>query len=359
MANGYLIRNGTGMTNVSFVANPTVGSRIWISSKQYTTIAYGNTYNAAYRYGNGIGDIRYQNYSIAAPGSKTFTSSGTFTVPNGVTQIRVFCVGGGGAGGFSAYSMRSGRHGDSWMDTNEGETQGGGGGGGGGYVTNTTMNVTPGQQISVTIGAGGTYSQYTMWYYNSNPSEAAGTVARWRRGSSGGKGGTTYCGSVSAAGGNGGGAGSGPDQPTGATKWSTTGGSGGTGYGNGGKGGNSGQSDDYDTAKANRDGGNGGDGYNYNGTIYSGGGAGDAGGFQTYGWETSIFWGSVGSPGGRGSKVGEYPIANTGGGSGAANNSLDRYTVSDTGDSESSAGSTTVYQITGNAGSGICIISWG
>ena len=74
MANGYLIRNGTGMTNVSFVANPTVGSRIWISSKQYTTIAYGNTYSIAYRYGNGMGDIEYRSFSIAAPGSKTFTS---------------------------------------------------------------------------------------------------------------------------------------------------------------------------------------------------------------------------------------------------------------------------------------------
>ena len=36
----------------------------------------------------------------AAAGSKTFTSSGTFTVPAGVTSIDIFCVGGGGSSGY-------------------------------------------------------------------------------------------------------------------------------------------------------------------------------------------------------------------------------------------------------------------
>lgn len=356
MANGYLIRNGAGMTNVSFVANPTVGSRIWISSKQYTTIAYGNTYNAAYRYGTGIGDIRYQNYSIAAPGSKTFTSSGTFTVPNGVTQIRVLCVGGGGGGGATAHAQARSRHGDSWIDTNEGFVDGGGGGGGGGYVTNTTMNVTPGQQISVTIGAGGTGPQMTDYYYY--PYENDFRYSEWERGTAGGNGGTTSCGSVTAAGGRGGGAGTGPESPAGVNVWSSTGGAGGAGYGNGGRGGNSGQSDDTATANTNRNGGNGGDGYNYNGTTYSGGGAGASGGYQNFGFETSYHAGKSGSPGGRGSVIGESAAANTGGGMGATGLHYDRYTViSEQGTVET--GRTRVSQVTTTGGSGICIISWG
>ena len=70
----------------------------------------------------------------------TFTSSGTWTVPAGVTEITVEAWGGGGAGGGS---------------TNNGK--GGSGGGGGGYCINV-FTVTPGQKINYTVGAGGTGS---------------------------------------------------------------------------------------------------------------------------------------------------------------------------------------------------------
>ena len=36
--------------------------------------------------------------SKADPGQSVFTSSGVFTVPKGVKEIEVFCVGGGGSG---------------------------------------------------------------------------------------------------------------------------------------------------------------------------------------------------------------------------------------------------------------------
>lgn len=62
-----------------------------------------------------------------------FTSNGTFTVPAGVTQVRVLCVGGGG-GGASGHQ----------------------GGGGSGYVQTGTFNVSAGQTINVTVGTGGT-----------------------------------------------------------------------------------------------------------------------------------------------------------------------------------------------------------
>lgn len=64
----------------------------------------------------------------------TFTSgSNTWTVPAGVTAIRLLIVG-GGAGG---------------------QADGGGGGGGGGAQTATAVSVTPGTQTSIQVGSGG------------------------------------------------------------------------------------------------------------------------------------------------------------------------------------------------------------
>ncbi|HEN3664257.1 TPA: hypothetical protein U5E42_004091 [Yersinia enterocolitica] len=59
----------------------------------------------------------------------------TFTVPDGVTRIRARVVGGGGAGGSAA-------------------AKSGGGGGAGGY-SEDWITVTPGQVLSITVGANG------------------------------------------------------------------------------------------------------------------------------------------------------------------------------------------------------------
>lgn len=68
-----------------------------------------------------------------------FTSSGSFTVPDGVAEIDVYLVGGGGGGGKSGnYSA--------------------GGGGGGGYCKLATFAVVQGTTYAVTIGAGGAES---------------------------------------------------------------------------------------------------------------------------------------------------------------------------------------------------------
>ena len=63
-----------------------------------------------------------------------YTTSGTFTVPQGVTSITVECWGGGGAGGGV-----------------KGKNSAGGGGAGGAYAIKT-MSVSPGQQYTVTVG---------------------------------------------------------------------------------------------------------------------------------------------------------------------------------------------------------------
>ena len=70
----------------------------------------------------------------------SFSSSGTWTVPAGITKIIVDGSGGGGGGGGSS---TVGGH-------------GGGGGGGGSVGIPTTMTVTPGDTLTITIGAGGT-----------------------------------------------------------------------------------------------------------------------------------------------------------------------------------------------------------
>lgn len=71
----------------------------------------------------GFGNVQY------------FTSSGTFTVPNGVTRVQLQLWGGGGGGG--------------------GALNGAAAGGGGGGYTEGIFTVTPGQAIVATIGAGG------------------------------------------------------------------------------------------------------------------------------------------------------------------------------------------------------------
>jgi hypothetical protein len=79
--------------------------------------------------------------SAGSSQSQEFTSSGTFTVPSGVTEVWITAIGGGGGGGGS--------------DTAE-TVKAGGGGGSGELCQNVPVNVTGGGSVSVTIGAAGT-----------------------------------------------------------------------------------------------------------------------------------------------------------------------------------------------------------
>jgi hypothetical protein len=84
---------------------------------------------------------RFVNFKLPdlRPGfaqASTFTQSGTFVVPAGVTRVKVTVIGGGGAGGTHA-------------------TQPGGGGGAGGQAIIWLSGLTPGASIPVTVGAGG------------------------------------------------------------------------------------------------------------------------------------------------------------------------------------------------------------
>jgi len=76
---------------------------------------------------------RQYTITVQPPQYQSFTASGTFTVPTGMTTVNVLVVGGGGSGG--AYR--------------------GGGGGAGGLIYRPGFPISPGTPISVTVGDGG------------------------------------------------------------------------------------------------------------------------------------------------------------------------------------------------------------
>lgn len=75
-----------------------------------------------------------------------FTANGTFTVPAGVTTV-FLTMAGGGAGGYSGQCQ-----------TDCSAVNGGNGGKAGQIMSRLAVAVTPGQNISVTVGAGGAIS---------------------------------------------------------------------------------------------------------------------------------------------------------------------------------------------------------
>ena len=89
------------------------------------------------RYYGGYSQGSYNNATIT--GSKNFTYSQSWTVPTAVRQIQYFIVGGGG-GSYMPNSNNHSRYSN---------------GGGGGYTKTGYANVTPGQTLSIVVGAGG------------------------------------------------------------------------------------------------------------------------------------------------------------------------------------------------------------
>ena len=145
--------------------------------------------------------------TVLAPTSQSFTSSGTFSVPSGVSSVDVLVVGGGGGAG----SVHSG------------------GGGAGGLVYRPGFSVTPGGTVSVTVGDGGSGSTGASGHSGGQDSTFGTLVAK-----GGGKSGTNQ--SDGAAGGSGGGSGYGTSCGGAATQPTQSGESGNYGFGNPGGG---------------------------------------------------------------------------------------------------------------------------
>ena len=158
---------------------------------------------------------------------ESFTSSGTFGVPAGVTAVDVLVVAGGGASG--------GR----WAPSTENYS--GGGGGAGGLIFMPGYPVTPGGTVSVTVGCGGANSPDATYPAVPGQDSVFGTLTA-KGGGGGGYGGNNACGGGGAAsgaqGGSGGGSGA-PGQPSPASGGQSTqptqpGNSGAYGFGNNG-----------------------------------------------------------------------------------------------------------------------------
>jgi len=178
--------------------------------------------------------------------TNAFISSGTWTVPPGVTSVSALLVAGGGGG-----------------------ARVGGGGGAGGVLYNTSASVTPGQSLQVVIGSGG-----------------LGWVGEAQSGGQANNGGNTIFGSLTAIGGGGGGNYGNPNGSSGANGGSGGGGgrqnsgsstnTGGSGIaGQGYAGGTLASPGAYATNSAGGGGGAGGIGQNGGSAAYTGiGGAG-------------------------------------------------------------------------------------
>ena len=147
----------------------------------------------------------YQKYA-ATGGHTSFTSSGSWTAPTGVTSVDYLVVG-GGAGGASAS---------------------GGGGGGAGAFRSGTLSVTPGTTYSITVGEGGAGGSSSVGANGSDSIFSSIT-------SNGGGGGGTSSG-VANGNASGGGGGNGGSAGAGGT-YGNAGGSGGTATVGGGGGG--------------------------------------------------------------------------------------------------------------------------
>jgi hypothetical protein len=138
---------------------------------------------------NGAGSITIA--STVSPGGaslQVFEGNGTFTIPVGITSVKVTIVGGGGGSGGGA-------------NTCTGVVPSGGGGGGGACIVGLT-GLTPGGTISVTVGGGGAAGAGTAGGTGGTSQIASGTQTITTRSATGGSG-STYAAS-SALGGTGG-----------------------------------------------------------------------------------------------------------------------------------------------------------
>lgn len=290
--------NGTNFTTAKSISNfptgvnnedyRTLGSSSDDWGRTWTTAELANTnfrvrLDATYSNGNlFIDHVRVNVYYLPLPGStitQTFTSSGSFTVPNCVTSLTVEAWGGGGGG---AGDASSGGYGN-------------GGGGGGAYAKVNTITVTPGGSYTITIGTGGAGGAS-----NSQPGTDGGSSSFSYSSNNicvadGGKGGAVN------NNGGAGGAGGSSTNSDGDVKYS-----GGNGYqggtfngGSGGGGGGSAGSASNGNSGNNQNGGN----------AVTGGGAGGNGDANSFGFPGS-------SPGGGGGG-GEYSGSNFPGGAGA------------------------------------------
>lgn len=193
----------TGVTGTLPVANGGTGMT---SATAYALLAGGTTSTGAHQSLASVGtsgQVLTSNGAGALPtwqaaagggglgGQTVFTSSGTFTIPTGKTVVKVTVVGGGGGTG----------------GNQSGFVVVGSGGAGGGSAVKYLTGLTPGNTLTVTVGAGGTAGasgSYNTGGTGGTSSVASGTQTITTISATGGSGGTTNNVSTTNQGGTGG-----------------------------------------------------------------------------------------------------------------------------------------------------------
>jgi len=170
-----------GGTNLS--ATPTDGQLLIGDGSGYTLATL--TAGSGIAVTNSAGGI-----SIAAPAAggtrgQIFTSTGTFTVPSGVTSVKVYVAGGGGNGGLAS-----------------GTNSTTGGGGGGGLAIKYITGLTPGATITATVGGVAGTSSFGA-YCSATGGATAPTASATNAVGAGGAGGTATGGDINLSGGAG------------------------------------------------------------------------------------------------------------------------------------------------------------
>jgi hypothetical protein len=159
----------------------TLNSSTGVVSGSITLETSDTTYNFTIQASDVDSNVSFRDFSITLQGPQitSFTASGTFSVPTGLTSVDVLVVAGGGAGG----------------------ADNGGGGGAGGLIFRPGFTVTPGGTVSVTVGDGGPAPGQNCYPVGPSGQDSVfGTLTA--KGGGGGGGAST---SAGAAGGSGGG----------------------------------------------------------------------------------------------------------------------------------------------------------
>jgi hypothetical protein len=136
----FLISDSTATTGISWASEPitTKGDiQIGNGSNLPDRLPVGSDQQVLSALASEPTGLKWISLPNANLTSQTFNSSGTFTVPAGITQVMVIGCGGGGGGG-------------------GGGENAGGAGGNAAPILVTTLTVTPAAVLTVTIGTGGT-----------------------------------------------------------------------------------------------------------------------------------------------------------------------------------------------------------
>jgi len=134
-------------------------------SKDLSGIVHGNIIKA-----NGTSVVAGAASSpISTPDVKTTGTSATFTIPTGVTVMKVTVIGGGGAGGGAGQIYCGCPCGPGYF------AAGGNGGGAGGAAITYLTGLTPGNTLAYTVGAGGTANSQAAGGSGGTSSVVSGT----------------------------------------------------------------------------------------------------------------------------------------------------------------------------------------